>query len=142
MQAIAWVNRVFKDKPGGLVVDYIGLADQLNAALATYTANRGTGDLKIDQEQAVAVMVEKYEIVAALFDKFDRSLWKSGKPQERLSILPAAQEHVLKPEDGKNRLSKTVSELSKAFSLSVPHEKAIEIRDDIGFFQAMQAVLT
>src|SRR5689334_1582619 len=96
MQAIARVNRVFKDKPGGLVVDYLGLADQLKRALATYTESGGRGDTAIDQEQAVAVMLEKYEIVRGLFDPFDWSKWTSGKPQERLSILPAAQEHVLK----------------------------------------------
>jgi type I restriction enzyme R subunit len=142
MQAIARVNRVFKDKPGGLVVDYLGLADQLRAALATYTASGGKGDTAIDQEQAIAVMLEKYEVVRAIFDKFDWSLWKSGTPQERLSILPAAQEHVLKQEDGKNRLNKAVSDLSKAFALAVPHERAIEIRDDVGFFQAVQSVLS
>jgi len=142
MQAIARVNRVFKDKPGGLVVDYLGLADQLKAALANYTESGGKGQTAIDQEEAVAVMMERYEVCCGIFHSFDWSTWGSGGPQERLAVLPAAQEHVLAQEDGKNRLVKAVGELSKAFALAVPHEKALTIRDDVAFFQAVKAVLT
>jgi type I restriction enzyme R subunit len=142
MQAIARVNRVFKDKPGGLVVDYLGLADQLKYALANYTESGGKGQTAIDQEEAVAVMLERYEVCCGIFHGFDRSPWKIGGPQERLSVLPAAQEHVLAQDDGKNRLVKAVGELSKAFALAVPHEKALEIRDDVAFFQAVKSVLT
>jgi len=142
MQAIARVNRVFKDKPGGLVVDYLGLADQLKYALANYTESGGKGQTAIDQEEAVSVMLERYEVCCGIFHGFDWSLWKTGGPQERLSVLPAAQEHVLSQDDGKNRLVKAVSELSKAFALTVPHEKALEIRDDVAFFQAVKSVLT
>ena len=142
MQAIARVNRVFKDKPGGLVVDYLGLADQLKYALANYTESGGKGQTAIDQEEAVAVMLERYEICCNIFHGFDWSPWKIGGPQERLSVLPAAQEHVLAQDDGKNRLVKAVGELSKAFALAVPHEKALEIRDDVAFFQAVKSVLT
>jgi type I restriction enzyme R subunit len=142
MQAIARVNRVFKDKPGGLVVDYLGLADQLKYALANYTESGGKGQTAIDQEEAVAVMLERYEVCCGIFHGFDWSPWKTGGPQERLSVLPAAQEHVLAQDDGKNRLLKAVGELSKAFALAVPHEKALEIRDDVGFFQAVRSVLT
>jgi len=142
MQAIARVNRVFKDKPGGLVVDYLGLADQLKAALRTYTDSGGKGDTAIDQEEAVAAMLKCYEVCCGIFHGFDWSRWKTGGSQERLSVLPAAQEHVLAQEDGKNRLVKAVSELSKAFARAVPHEKALEIRDDVGFFQAVRTVLT
>ncbi len=142
MQAIARVNRVFKDKPGGLVVDYLGLAHELKQALANYTQSGGTGRTAIDQAEAVAVMREKYEICCAIFHGFDWSAWKTGGPQERLSILPAAQEHVLGQDDGKSRLAKGVTELSKAFALAVPHEVALAIRDDVGFFQAVKAVLT
>lgn len=141
MQAIARVNRVFKDKPGGLVVDYLGLADQLKRALATYTDSGGRGDTAIEQEQAVAVLLEKYEVCTAIFAGFDWSAWKSGGPQQKLALLPAAQEHVLAQDDGKNRLIKAVSELSKAFALAVPHEKALAIRDDVAFFQAARSVL-
>jgi len=141
MQAIARVNRVFKDKPGGLVVDYLGLADELKKALATYTASGGTGKTALDQAEAVAVMLEKYEICLGLFHGLDWSKWVSGTAQERLSLLPAAQEHILSQEDGKNRLLRAVTELSQAFALAVPHEKALEIRDDVGFFQAVRAVL-
>jgi type I restriction enzyme R subunit len=142
MQAIARVNRVFKDKPGGLVVDYLGLADQLKYALANYTESGGQGKTAIDQEEAVAVMLEKYEVCCGIFHGFDWSPWKTGGPQERLSVLPAAQEHVLAQDDGKNRLVKAVGELSKAFALAVPHKKALEIRDDVAFFQALKSVLT
>ncbi|MFY9609640.1 MAG: type I restriction endonuclease subunit R [Blastocatellia bacterium] len=141
MQAIARVNRVFKDKPGGLVVDYLGLADELKKALATYTESGGTGKTAINQAEAVAVMLEKYEICRGLFHGFDWSLWITGKPQDRLSLLPAAQEHILALEDGKARLLRAVTELSQAFALAVPHEEAIRIRDDVGFFQAVRAVL-
>ena len=142
MQAIARVNRVFKDKPGGLVVDYLGLADQLKYALANYTESGGKGQTAIDQEEAVAVMLERYEVCCGIFHGFDWSAWKTGGPQERLSVLPAAQEHVLSQDDGKNRLVTAVGELSKAFALAVPHEKALEIRDDVAFFQAVRSVLT
>ncbi|MCA1997641.1 MAG: type I restriction endonuclease subunit R [Armatimonadetes bacterium] len=142
MQAIARVNRVFKDKPGGLVVDYLGLAHQLKAALASYTQAGGSGQTVVDQEQAVGVLLEKYEVCSGLFHGFDWSPWKSGQPQERLSVLPAAQEHILSQEDGKKRFVKAVGELSKAFALAVPHEKALEIRDDVAFFQAVRSVLT
>lgn len=140
MQAIARVNRVFKDKPGGLVVDYLGLAHELKKALANYTESGGTGRTAIDQEEAVALMVEKYEICCGLFTGFNWSAW-SGNAQERLSILPAAQEHILAQDDGKQRLAAAVNELSKAFALAVPHESALAIQDDVGFFQAVKAVL-
>ncbi|MDI9432224.1 MAG: type I restriction endonuclease subunit R [Planctomycetota bacterium] len=142
MQAIARVNRVFKDKPGGLVVDYLGLADQLKYALANYTQSGGKGQTAIDQNEAVAAMLERYEVCCGIFHGFDWSAWTDGEPQKRLSVLPAAQEHVLAQDDGKNRLVKAVSELSKAFALAVPHEKALEIRDDVAFFQAVKSVLT
>jgi len=142
MQAIARVNRVFKDKPGGLVVDYLGLADQLKYALANYTESGGKGQTAIDQEEAVAVMLEHYEICCGIFGRFNWDAWKKGSPQERLSLLPAAQEHVLAQEDGKKRLVEAVLDLSKAFALAVPHLKALEIRDDVAFFQAVKSVLT
>jgi len=151
MQTIARVNRVFKDKPGGLVVDYLGLADELKQALAIYTESGGTGKTAIDQAEAVAVMLEKYEICRGLFGSyatpsgmvpgFDWSPWMIGKPQERLSVLPAAQEHILKQQDGKARLLRAVTDLSQAFALAVPHEETFRIRDDVGFFQAVRAVL-
>ncbi len=141
MQAIARVNRVFKDKPGGLVVDYLGLAHELKSTLATYTDSGGTGRTAIDQDEAVAVMLEKYEVCCDLFYGFDWTAWKAGKAEERLALLAAAQEHILTQEDGKDRLLRTVSELSKAFALAVPHEEALRIRDDVAFFQAVRAAL-
>ena len=141
MQAIARVNRVFKDKPGGLVVDYLGLAQELKQALATYTESGGTGRTALDQDEAVALMLEKHEVCSALFHGFDWSKWTTGTPQERLSLLPPAQEHILVQDNGKDRFLRTVRELSQAFALSVPHDEAIRIRDDVAFFQAVQAVL-
>jgi len=141
MQTIARVNRVFKDKPGGLVVDYLGLADELKQALATYTESGGTGKTAIDQAEAVAVMLEKYEICRGFFHGFNWSQWTTGKPQERLSVLPTAQEHILKQQDGKARLLRAVADLSQAFALAVPHGETFRIRDDVGFFQAVRSVL-
>ena len=142
MQAIARVNRVFKDKPGGLVVDYLGLAHELKGALATYTESGGTGQTAIIQAEAVSVMLEKYEICCGLFHGFNWSPWFAGTPAERLGLLPAAQEHILAQENGKDRCVQAVRELSQAFALAVPHEDAIRIRDDVAFFQAVQSVLT
>lgn len=141
MQAIARVNRVFKDKPGGLVVDYLGLAQELKQALATYTDSGGTGRTALDQDEAVAVMLEKHEVCAGLFHGFDWSKWTAGTAPERLGLLPAAQEHILAQEQGKDRCVSAVRELSQAFALAVPHTEALRIRDDVAFFQAVQAVL-
>ena len=142
MQAIARVNRVFKDKPGGLVVDYLGLAQDLKRALATYTESGGTGQTAIDQDEAVAVMLEKCEVCCSLFHGFDWSKWTTGTATERVGLLPAAQEHILAQENGKERCVSMVRELSQAFALAVPHEETMRIRDDVGFFQAVQSVLS
>jgi type I restriction enzyme R subunit len=148
MQAIARVNRVFKDKPGGLVVDYLGLAQELKQALATYTESGGHGRTAIDQEEAVALLLEKYEICCDYFFGFDWSKWTTGKPAEKLGLLPAAQEFILAAaaktknlDEHKLKFLRAVTELSQAFALSVPHAKAIEIRDDVGFFQAVRAAI-
>ena len=142
MQAIARVNRVFKDKPGGLVVDYLGLAQELKQALATYTESGGKGQTALDQTEAVAVMLEKHEVCCALFHGFDWTKWTTGTPQERLNLLPAAQEHILAQEDGRDRCLNAVRELSQAFALAVPHEETTRIRDDVGFFQTVRAALS
>ena len=141
MQAIARVNRVFKDKPGGLVVDYLGLAHELKYALAAYTESGGTGRTALAQEQAVAAMREQYEVCCGLFYGFDWSAWTAGEPAAKLGLLPAAQEHILAQEDGKDRCVQAVRALSQAFALAVPHEDALRIQDDVGFFQAVQSVL-
>ncbi|MDE2638398.1 MAG: type I restriction endonuclease subunit R [Chloroflexota bacterium] len=141
MQAIARVNRVFRDKPGGQVVDYLGLAPELKRALATYSDSGGVGKTTLDQDDAVAVMLEKYEICCALFHGFDWSQWPQALADEQKGIVAAAQEHILAQENGKDRCLKSVRELSQAFALSVPHEEAIRIRDDVGFFQRVRAQL-
>ena len=141
MQAIARVNRVYRDKPGGLIVDYIGLAYHLRQALSNYTKSGGRGDATLDKAEAVAVMMEKHEICCGLFHGFDWALWAAGDATDRIRLLPSAQEHILHQKDGKKRLLETVSALSKAFALAVPHEKTTEIRDDVSFFQAVRNVL-
>src|SRR5256886_689674 len=141
MQAIARVNRVFRDKPGGLVVDYLGLADQLKYALATYTQSGGKGSPSIDTATAIAVMLEKHEIACGMIHGFNWSKWHHGTPAEKMALLPGAQEHILHQEDGKGRFVQAVTELSQAFALCAGTDEAIDIRDDIGFFQAVKAAL-
>lgn len=141
MQAIARVNRVFRDKPGGLVVDYLGLADQLRDALATYTESGGTGAPSIDTAQAIAIMLEKYEVACDILHGFNWGLWTTGTGMQRLSLIPAAQEHVLEQEDGKQRFIKVVTDLSRAFALCAASDEATDIRDDVAFMQAIQAAL-
>jgi type I restriction enzyme R subunit len=141
MQAIARVNRVFRDKPGGLVVDYLGLADQLKHALANYTESGGKGDPTFDTRQAIAVMLEKHNIACDIMHGFNWELWTTGKPSERLALIPAGQEHILSQEDGKKRWVQVVTELSRAFALCAASDEATEIREDVSFFQALQAAL-
>jgi type I restriction enzyme R subunit len=142
MQAIARVNRVFRDKPGGLVVDYLGLADQLKQALATYTDSGGTGEPMLDSAQAIAVMLEKHGIACDLLHGFDWDHWTSGTPTERLQLIPAGQQHILELEDGKRRWAEVVSALSRAYALCAASDEATAIRDDVSFFQALQAALS
>ena len=134
MQAIARVNRVFRDKPGGLVVDYLGLADQLKKALVTYTESGGQGNPTFDTAQAIAVMLEKHGIACDLMHGFNWDKWTGGTPTERLQLIPAGQEHILEQEDGKKRWVQVVTELSRAFALCAASDEATEIRDDVSFF--------
>ena len=142
MQAIARVNRVFRDKPGGLVVDYLGLADQLKRALGDYTEGGGKGDPTLDTAQAIAVMLEKHDIACDFLHGFDWSHWTSGTPTQRLQLLPAGQEHILQQENGKQRWLQVVTSLSRAFALCAASDEATAIRDDVSFFQALQAAFT
>jgi type I restriction enzyme R subunit len=142
MQAIARVNRVYKDKPGGLIVDYIGIASDLKQALATYTESGGQGAPALDQSEAIAAMMEKYEIVVQMFNGFDYKRYFSADTKEKMTIILEAQEHILSLEDGKNRFTKQVGLLSKTFALSVPSLPAMNIKDELGFFQAVKARLT
>jgi len=141
MQAIARVNRVYKNIEGGLIVDYIGIASDLKRALNTYTESGGKGEPTLDQEEAVASMLEKFEIVEQMFNGFNCQRYFSADTQEKLTIILEAQEHILGLDDGKNRFTKQVSLLSKAFALSVPHPKAMDIKELVGFFQAVKARL-
>ena len=141
MQAIARVNRVFRDKPGGLVVDYIGLADSLKKALADYSAGGGKGDTTIDQEQAATLLIEKYEVVRDMLHGFDYRAVIADVAANRIQGIVRAMEFILGLEDGKKRYLEAVSLLTKAFALAVPHKAALAIRDEVGFFQEARAAL-
>ncbi len=142
MQAIARVNRKFRDKPGGLVVDYIGLADSLREAVETYTRSGGTGTTAEDLVRAEETLRTYVEVCQALFHGFDYSNWVTGTPGQRLSLIPAGQEHILALDDGKDRLLDAVDALSKAFALASTSDFAQEVRADVAFFQAIRAALT
>ncbi|MCX8473490.1 MAG: type I restriction endonuclease subunit R [Sediminibacterium sp.] len=142
MQAIARVNRVFKDKEGGLIVDYLGIAQDLKKALSDYTSSGGKGKIEFDIEEAVAKMEELYEIVIDLLHGFNYKKFFDLQPKEKLNFLLDATDFVLGLDKGKERFSTNVSNLSKAFAISVPHPKAIAIRNDLSFFQAIKARIT
>ena len=138
MQAIARVNRVYKDKQGGLIVDYLGIAPSLKEALAYY-ADSEKEKPTIPQEEAVSVMLEKYEIIKGIYHGFDYSAYYSIKASERTRVISGAMDYVLSLEKGKDRYLKAVTELSHAFSLAVPSDESIQIRDEVAFFQAVGA---
>jgi type I restriction enzyme R subunit len=140
MQAIARVNRIYKDKQGGLVVDYLGIAQQLKEAMADYT-DSGREAPTIPQEQVVSIMLEKYEVVKGLYHGFDYSKYFKGKKSEVAELLVAGADFILKQEEGKKRYLQAVQELSFAFSLSVPNDEALKIRDEVGFFQAVRGYI-
>lgn len=163
MQAIARVNRVFKDKPGGLVVDYLGIANDLKKALSFYSDAGGKGDPTLKLEKAIELMNEKLEIVIQMFNeesktqkdilveepqayylnslRFNYRRFFTVSSQEKLSIILQAEEHILGLQDGKTRFIREVTLLSQSFALSIPHERAMEIKDDVAFFQAVKARL-
>ncbi|MDU0372348.1 type I restriction endonuclease subunit R [Hymenobacter endophyticus] len=141
MQAIARVNRVYKDKPGGLVVDYLGIASDLKKALAFYSDAGGKGDPAETQYQAVALMVEKLEVVQAMYHGFAYDTYYDAGTAQKLSMILAAEEHILGLPDGKKRYINEVTALSQAFAIAIPHELAMAVKDEIGFFQAVKARL-
>ena len=141
MQAIARVNRVYQDKPGGLVVDYLGIAADLKAALAFYSDAGGKGDPTLAQEQAVALMLEKIEVIAALYHGFAYLPYFEADTAKKLSLILAAEEHILGLHDGRKRYINAVSALSQAFAIAVPHAQAMNVKDEVGFFQAVKARL-
>ena len=142
MQAIARVNRVYKDKPGGLVVDYLGIAADLKEALSFYSDAGGKGDPTLAQEQAVELMLEKLEVVSAMYHGFAYENYFDADTARKLSLILAAEEHILGLEDGKARYLREVTALSQAFAIAIPHEQAMDAKDEVGFFQAIKARLT
>ncbi len=141
MQAIARVNRVYKDKPGGLIVDYLGIASDLKKALSFYSDAGGKGDPTILQEQAVELMLEKLEVVSQLFHGFAYEQYFSADTAQKLSLILAAEDHILGLEDGKKRFINEVTALSKAFAIAIPHEQAMDVKEEVAFFQAVKARL-
>lgn len=141
MQAIARVNRVYKDKPGGLVVDYLGIAADLKAALSFYSDAGGKGDPTLAQEQAVDLMLGRLEIISALFHGFAYEQYFDADTAQKLSLILAAEEHILGLEDGRKRYIHEVAALSQAFAIAVPHAQAMGAKDEVGFFQAVKARL-
>lgn len=138
MQTIARVNRVFKDKQGGLIVDYLGIAPELKEALAYY-ADNDRKKVAIPQEEAVRIMLEKYEVVCGMYHGFNYEQDLRGTASKRTKLIASAMDFILGLEDGVKRYIQAVTELSFAFSLSVPHEEAIKIRDEVAFFQSIKA---
>ena len=141
MQAIARVNRVYKDKPGGLVVDYLGIASDLKKALSFYSDSGGKGDPALAQEQAVALMLEKLEVVSQMYHGFAYEEYFEADTRTKLSLILEAEEHILGLEDGKKRYIDEVTALSQAFAIAVPHEEAMDVKDEVSFFQAVKARL-
>ncbi len=140
MQAIARVNRVFRDKPGGLIVDYLGLALELKKALSENTE----GDRKeagIPLDQPIAIMEEKYNIVTAMYNGFSYRSFFTDDTKKRLSVIEKAMDHILSQNGGKERYIRSVTELTKAFALVITDPSAMRIRDDVGFFQAVRSAL-
>ena len=141
MQAIARVNRVFKDKPGGLVVDYIGIASDLKRALAVYTESGGKGEPTFEISKAVALMLEKIEVIQQMLHGFDYQEYFTATITRKLSLILASEEHVLKLDNGKERFIREVTILSKAFALAKTQPEAAEVNDEVAFFQAIKARL-
>lgn len=141
MQAIARVNRVYKDKPGGLIVDYLGIAADLKKALAFYADAGGKGDPTIAQEQAVQLMLEKLEVVSNMYHGFAYENFFESDTSAKLSLILAAEEHILGLEDGKKRYINEVTALSRAFAIAIPHNQAMDAKDEVSFFQAVKARL-
>ena len=141
MQAIARVNRVYKDKPGGLIVDYLGIAADLKKALSFYSDGGGKGDPALYQEQAVALMHEKLEVVSQLFHGFNYHEYFTANTSRKLSIILEAEDFILGLENGKKRLLDEVTALSKAFAIAIPHDEAMAVKDEVAFFQAVKARL-
>jgi type I restriction enzyme R subunit len=141
MQAIARVNRVYKDKPGGLIVDYLGIAADLKKALAFYSDAGGKGDPTILQEQAVQLMLEKLEVISHMYHGFEYETYFEADTSKKLSLILSAEEHILGLEDGKKRYINEVTALSKAFAIAIPHDQAMDAKDEVSFFQAVKARL-
>ena len=141
MQAIARVNRVYKDKPGGLIVDYLGIAADLKKALAFYSDAGGKGDPAIAQEQAVALMLEKLEVVSQMFHGFAYEDYFATNTSKKLSMILAAEDHILGLNDGKKRFINEVTALSRAFGIAIPHDQAMDAKDEVSFFHAIKARL-
>ena len=141
MQAIARINRVYSDKPGGLVVDYLGIGNELKEAMAFYAESGGKGKAIFDQKQAINLMLEKLKVVEELLLGCDYEDYFTTDTRSKLNIILQTTEHILKIENGKERFNQGVTALSQAFVLSIPSPEAMKINEKISFFQAVQTRL-
>jgi len=141
MQAIARVNRVYRDKEGGLIVDYLGIASDLKKALSFYSDAGGKGNPMVTQEKAVGLMLEKLEVVSQMFHGFAYEEYFVADTGRKLSLILAAEEHILGLENGRRRFIDEVTALSRAFSIAIPHEQALDVKDEVSFFQAVKSRL-
>ena len=141
MQAIARVNRVYKDKPGGLVVDYLGIASDLKKALSFYSDANGKGNPTEQQEQAVDLMLEKMEIIQQMLSKIDYKPYFDADVSTKLSLILQTEDYILGLQDGKKRFVIEVNALSKAFAIAIPHDEAMSVKEEVSFFQAVKARL-
>ena len=142
MQAIARVNRVFGDKPGGVVIDFLGIADQLRDAVQTYTQAGGEGSpIESIQDQAIPEMMRHFEELRDFFDGFDYQGFIGGKEADQLKAITGGADHVFAKEDGKKRFMDMVAGLSKAFALSVPRPETDDVRDHLAFYQSVRAAI-
>ena len=139
MQAIARVNRVYKDKPGGLIVDYIGIGQDLRSAMKVYTASGGQGSVAPDLSEIIGAMNAKFEVVKQMFHGFDTEQYFVAPTGEKLKILLAAQNFILKDEKTKERFIAEVTALSKLYVMAVPSDESETIKDQIAFFQAIKS---
>ena len=141
MQAIARVNRVFKDKPGGLIVDYIGIGTSLREALNFYAESGGKGMPAESQQRAVEIMTEKLEVVRQILHGFDYTDFFTVAVKDKLAIILRAENYLLGIENGKARFIREVTLLSQAYALSKPDPLTISNAEEIAFFQAVKARL-
>ncbi len=141
MQAISRVNRVFGDKPSGLIVDYIGIADSLAKAVGRYTRGGGRGQVFIDTREALPIFFEKYEICSNMMHGYDWSWWHNKPRKDRIRMIPGAANHILGQEKGKDRFNKNVGDLGKIYPQVASYSEVAAVKEGVAFFQSVRAFI-